>query len=59
MKNYIVLCGNTADGFTFYGPFLTRDLASMWAESELENTDPWHVVALIDPMRAPAESVQA
>ena len=45
-RGYIVVCGNVADGFSFYGPFIDAEAANEWADTELDNADCWHVVEL-------------
>jgi hypothetical protein len=51
MENYqyIVACGNVADGLTFSGPFIDEETASDWAERACNNVDSWHVITLETP----------
>jgi len=40
---WIVVTGNIADGFTFYGPFVRAEWANEWAEDNLRNLEWWVV----------------
>lgn len=45
---HIVVTGNPADGFMFFGPFMTGDDANAWADNE-RCTNPWWCVELGNP----------
>lgn len=45
MGKYILITGNPANGFTFYGPFDVADDATSYAEF-LRLDDSWHVCPL-------------
>jgi hypothetical protein len=53
-EQYIIICGNPADGFNYIGPFESRDEASAHAANDTPAE--WWIVALEAPAHATDES---
>jgi len=46
--NYIVVCGNPVEGFSFFGSFIYEHQAREWAEANVNETT-WVVAAMDEP----------